>query len=253
MNNKIGRFLAIAAGVAVATGIGSKLLHKEPDYRALWVERMGGTNALALTQIITGEEPYVLTFSIPLNLEIRTWENGFKSTNNCWVDLSLDGMRSEPFCCRTNNGYRIHFQTPFSYPGQKHVLKMVFSTGGSRIYGPPLTIVYTNLFQFDMNLFRDRGVPLRCNLGVQRVAYKINIYDTNRSLLNVIEGQTTNGLIDEVWDFKASNGTIRTDEEFYADYYIRHLTGGTNGNAEDDLFIPTNPCPMNYLRDKSGH
>ena len=241
-------------GIALLAFIGFKYIHRAPDFKALWIERIGGTNALALSQIITGEEPYVLTFLIPLNLEVKTYENGYKSSNDCWFGVSDNGRFTDGvFSTRSNGNYRIRFQTSFSPRGENHVYKLALVTPFHKLFGPPITVSYTNLFKLDAeNLFGDGGVRFRFNLGVDWVSYKINIYDTNRNLLNLIMGQTTNGTIDELWKFNAMNGETRTDDEFYAEFYISHLRTGTNGDAIDGIFIPTNPCPYNYLRDKSN-
>jgi hypothetical protein len=251
MSKKVKFIFALIVGVSVIASVGLKFHHPEPDYRALLENRIGGTNALALTQIITGEEPYMLTFSIPLNYEVMAFEDNYQSTNHCWLGLSDNGRYTEGIICeRTNKAYLIRFVSPFAPTGEDHILKIVLVTDFYRIFGPPLTVAYTNLFQLDQNLFGSGGVWLRCHLGVERVGYKINIYDTNRNFLNAITGQTTNGTIDEVWDLKTSNGEVRKDDEFYVSFCIWHLYSGTNAN--DNVAIPTNPCPYNYIRDKSG-
>jgi hypothetical protein len=252
--SKIVKYIfALIVGGGIIAAVGLKLHHSEPDYRALWVKRVGGTNSLALTQIITGEEPYVFTFTIPLNFEVMTFEDSRDSSNHCWLGLSDNGRYSEGIIYRrTNNGYLIRFDSSFAPTGEVHVLKIALVTGFYRIFGPPLTVAYTNLFQLDQNLFGGGGVWLRCHLGVERAGYKINIYDTNRDILNAITGQTTNGTIDEVWDFKTSDGVVRNDDEFYTDFYIWRLHSGANENTNGNVLIPTNPCLYNYIRDKSG-
>ena len=212
---------------------------------------MSGTNSLALTQIITGEEPYTLTFSIPLTMDVKTHESHYVSTNNCYLYLfDNDQIVSDYFYRLTNQTYRVEYGTPFSISGEKHILKVALATTFLKIYGPPLTVSYTNLFQFDGNVFGGTSLRIHCNLGVQRAGYKIDIFDTNKNLLKTITGQTDAGVIDKTWDLKTTNGQVRMDDELYAEYFIWHVHNGTNQDASNNIFIPTNPFRCNLLRDK---
>jgi hypothetical protein len=243
--------------LVLAVVVWFRYLHREPNYAAEWVQRMSGTNSLALTQLLTGEEPYALTFSVPLKMEINTFDDNHASTNNCWLHLfDNDKPTGDIFYCLTNHTYAVEYGTPFAPHGSTHVLKAVLVRGYIEISGPPLTVSYTNLFKFDdANLFSGSRMWLHCHLGINQAGYRIDLFDTNKVLLNTITGVTTNGAIDEIWDMKTANGLTRTDDQFNADFYIWHVRNGTNQDMGGNIFIPTNPYHYFLLRDKAnwGH
>ena len=213
---------------------------------------MSGTNSLALTQIITGEEPYALTFSIPLSLEVITFETSHHSTNPCWLEMEDNGQRGPMPYFQTNGGYRIEWGTPFSPRGTKHLLRVVLLDDHNKIYGPPLAVTCTNPFNFGVNLFGRDRMWIHSGLAIKRAGYRIDIYDTNKNLLNSITGRAEAGVIDQTWDLRAADGLVRTDDEFDLNIFLWRIQAATNQEAADDMPIFTNPYPIRFIRGRLG-
>ncbi|MCU0783343.1 MAG: hypothetical protein MUF81_04695, partial [Verrucomicrobia bacterium] len=83
-------------------------------------------NPLTLTPVITGEEPFILTYSIPLSGDV--------STNRCMLALLDNGVAAGgyEFIQQSNNTYQVKWNTTFA-PNALHFLQVELVMPGSRL------------------------------------------------------------------------------------------------------------------------
>ncbi len=186
-------------------------------------------NLLTLTPIITGEEPYILTYSMPLSTNVES--------SRCVLTLLDNGYSAGgyEFIQQTDGTYLVKWNTTFANNGM-HVLQVQLGMPGSglplnddgtepmqpvlSVLGPMQIENVNNIIQFDPDdTSFGSQISYSGTLAVQSANYEIDIYDTNAVLLTTITGSATNGTIDETWDLKV-NGKVRNDDEFDAQIYI---------------------------------
>jgi hypothetical protein len=205
--------------------------------RILGINPLSQDNPLKLTPVITGQEPYILTYSMPLSIDV--------DSNQCVLTLLDNGYPAGgyDFIQQTNGAYLVEWNTTFANNGL-HILQVELGMPGSRLplndngtepVQPVLSVAGTiwiedvnNLIQIDPDdTTFGSHVLYSGNLAVQSADYEIDIYDTNNVLLTTITNHTDSGLIDEVWDLKV-NSKVRNDNEFDAQFYITPTSTFTN-------------------------
>lgn len=210
-------------------------------------------NSLALNPVTTGEEPFILTYSIPLNVEVSTWTHIPKDyTAHQRILMLLDNGKHAQyyeFIRQSNNTYLVKWNTTPACYG-KHTLQLLLAFGALgryQVYGPKRTETVTNLVQWDGDSTGFGGRTwFHGFLHVPSADYKIDIYDTNKNLLNTITGHTDKGVIDEIWDLKTADGKRRNkrkDEEFEAQVYVTPTVTGTNGVVRSNAPTVRIPYP----------
>ena len=80
-------------------------------------------------------------------------------------------------------------------------------------------------------------------LHIPSADYKIDIFDTNKTLLKTIAGHTEKGVIDEIWNLKTSDGQTRKDEEFASELFITPTAMDTNGYMKSNAPTVRIPYP----------
>ncbi len=211
--------------------------------RILGVDPSARSNPLVLIPVLTGEEPFTLTYEVPVQTDVRS--------NSCELVLFDNGKRSDAYVLtrQTNGTYILDWGTTFASFGS-HALRVGLQGPTHTIaYGPERLENITNLVQFDLDStsFGSKA----CIYGKLRVPsadYSIEIYDTNTNLVKTIAGHTDRGLIDVVWDLRAASGQLRDDQEFQAKVYIRPIVAGTDNLAPSNgpPIIP--PYPYSLIR-----
>jgi hypothetical protein len=209
-------------------------------------ERILGTNPLVqdnpltLTPIITGQEPYILTYSMPLSMDL--------SLNQYTLKLLDNGQTAKGYCFifQTNNTYIVQWNSLFSANGS-HMLQVKLAmqeaaipsndTGDTQavneVFGTTSFLTSSNLAQFDpdTSLFGSQAW-ISGTLTVQSADYKIEIYDTNSILLTIITNHTDSGVIDEVWNLIPDiDSSPRDDSEFNALIYITPSNQSASSSA----------------------
>jgi hypothetical protein len=231
--------------------------------RILGTNPTNSDNPLILTPVITGQEPYILTYSMPLSIGV--------DSNRCNLRLLDNGVTARGYCFTqlTNGSYQVRWNTTFSSYGP-HVIQVQLSMPGATIpsndiddtqtindvRGTPCFETVNSLAQFDpdTSLFIDRAW-IYGTLQVQSADYEIDIYDTTNNLLTTITNHTDNGVIDEVWDLTTDTNTpARTDEEFNAKIYITPTSASSSQTQSaihpNDANTPpaSIPLPYHFLR-----
>ncbi len=210
---------------------------KEPSYRGhplaevLRNETALGTNKLTLDelltlkQVITGAEPEIVTFEVPMAHEVVTNLGEL----SLFIDPSKDEDSDEGCnvgwleCHRATNGNcQLVWNTIYESPG-KHALQMGLALNGpaSRdeglFLGPPAPFVVSNLCQFSLSsahFERDLGVTLHAKLPEPDGAYAIELKATGGPLVRTFTGSTSNGVIKVHWDLTDERGIKCTNDSF---------------------------------------
>ena len=197
--------------------------------RILGIDPLSAENPLKLTPVITGDEPFILTYSVSLATDVIS--------SNCVLTLLDNGTPAgHEFYQVSNNIYQVAWNTTFASYGF-HMLQVELGMPGSclplndngmepvqpvlSVAGPTRIENVNNLIQFD---------PTSTSFGSQawiygvlQVAsadYQINIYDATNNLVKTITGHTDSGTLDKVWDLTDTNNQVRADQEFHAQVYV---------------------------------
>lgn len=171
------------------------------------------SNPLTLTQIVTGLEPDIASFELPLSYTALT--------NIGMVSFAIDGTEPPLYSvtAQTNGNCLVEWNTTYSLPGG-HVtsasLSIFGASGGGgdtpdptvlSASGPPVPCQVTNILTFDLFYAEYSSYDwLYAQLAVPNASYTISLYDASTNLLRTITGSTTGGQIHEYWDGKDSSG-----------------------------------------------
>jgi hypothetical protein len=203
--------------------------------------------SLALIPTPRGEEPYILSYYIPLDLDVLTPTTPPDHSKDAEERMLVlldngEGAGGYEFAKQSNGTYLVQWNTTFA-PFGSNTLQVVLYNGITKTCGPTRTEYVTNIVRFDPDetTFGKRGCRFHGFLRVQHADYKIDIYDTRTNLLNTIVGHTDKGVIDENWDLKDSHGNLRDDNEFAAMLEVRPTSGNTNWDGTTNRWI-TVPC-----------
>ena len=225
--------------------------------RILGINPLSQDNPLRLTPVITGQEPYILTYSMPLSIDV--------DSNQCVLSLLDNGFPAGgyDFVQQTNGTYLVEWNTTFAANGS-HILQVEFGMPGSRLplndngtepVQPVLSVAGTTRIENVYNLIQidpddttfGSQVLYSGTLAVQSADYEIDIYDTNNVLLKTITNHTDSGVIEEVWDLTTdTNQPPRNDDEFDAQIYITpsETVNGLRAQVHSDNSNSSKPIPI---------
>lgn len=217
--------------------------------RVLGVDPLSPTNPLVLIPVVNGEEPFVLTYEVPVRTdlisnrcELFLWDNGH----------SADASEIER---RTNGTYLVSWDTPFAAFGQ-HALQLMLGVpfqSRTNVFGPKRIEDVTNLVQFTVasTSFGTR-IFIEGKLHCKAADYKIEFFDKNTNLLNTIFGHSTvyagSAVIRQAWDLRDVDGRLRNDYEFTAKVYIRPTPPGASNATPPSGVFPLPAYPLNFYR-----
>jgi hypothetical protein len=208
----------------------------EPIYRGrpLWEvlrnEAASGTNKftlaemLTLKQVVTGAEPEVATFELPVSYDALT--------NLGSLTLYIDPIEDEDSdmgcnagqleCNRATNGNcLLVWNTIYEAPG-KHALQAglvlnKLAKPNAGITGPLAPFEVTNLCQFSLSsaCFQPEiGPTFRARLPELKGTYTIDLKSPAGARLKTLTGSTSNGLIKVHWDLTDDHGRSCTNESY---------------------------------------
>jgi len=244
----------------------------EPAYRgrplneALRNEKASGTNHLTLTelltlkQVLTGAEPEIATFELPINYDVLTHLGSL----HLYIDPVYDEDSDEGCyvgqleCNRATNGNcRLVWNTIYEAPG-KHAIQaglLLKETGESGenvrpvtlmrsgiplreampdedLGGPFASFVVTNLCQFSLaSAFFNpaTGANFSAKLPEPDGTYVVELKSPTGERLKTITGSTSNGLINVHWDLTDEHGRACTNESYDS---VFHLTLPGSGRSQ---------------------
>ena len=210
-------------------------------------------NPLTLTPVITGQEPYILTYSMPLSVDVNS--------SNCVLTLldNGDDAGAYDFVQQGNGTCLVEWNTTFAANGS-HVLQVGLDMPGYALpknaggVQPVLSVGgnarlenVNNIIQLDVDdvPFGNQAV-FSGTLAVQSADYEIDIFDTNNVPLNTITGHTDSGTLYEVWDLTDYGGETCSDDEFDVQIYITPTanSNASQANVQANGLTPYGPIPV---------
>ncbi|MGH7976701.1 MAG: immunoglobulin domain-containing protein, partial [Limisphaerales bacterium] len=149
--------------------------------KALGMNPLDPSNPLTLTQVITGDEPDIATFEVPISYSTLTNIGGLNLNFN-GVDVTL-----EDFTNASDGNTLLEWNTTYEPPGQHYLqaqLTLSTASDDTAILSGVGTIApfdSTNVMQFfeSDTMFDDTGVYLDAQLPEPDANYTIQIYDTS--------------------------------------------------------------------------
>jgi hypothetical protein len=228
---------------------------KEPTYqgkplsKVLRNEKASGTNKLTLDellsvkQIITGEEPDIATFEIPISYDAVTNigvihllidAGGPEPTDSVWIASSPEvraydgGGELQECSCATNGNCLLAWNTTYDPPGQHALQAQLLCTDRQKgwhtfeVRGPVAPFFSSNICQFDpfYSEFDSSGAILHAKLPEQNGIYTIEIKSPTGEHIKTLAGTTFNGVIDVKWDLKDDHGNKCTNDSIKAVFHV---------------------------------
>jgi len=194
-------------------------------------------NPLTLTQVVTGEEPDIATFEVPINYDALVNIGGL----SLWVDGEAVSFQE---CNRAANGNcLLSWNTTFHWPGQHYVQARLILNGKKRrgeqpdltvlTANGPLTPFYSaNVARFNpffSEFSAAGGAILYACLPEFEAEYSIELRTPTGELIRTITGNTSNGEIEEHWDLTWANDTPYMGDTVWAIFNVTLLGSGSSG------------------------
>jgi hypothetical protein len=190
---------------------------------------------LTLKPVITGGEPEVVTFELPIKYELVTNYIGGR------IALAADSAPDDEYpsqelqgCERATNGdCLLYWNAAAEGPGP-HALQALLTVEMGRgkapinLKGPVMPYLSTNLCQFfsESTLFSDAGANLCARLPEAKGEYKIEIKTPAGKHVKTLTGSTTNGLINVEWDLTDENGQKYAKNSFESFFTVKLADSG---------------------------
>ena len=189
--------------------------------KALGMNPFDTRNPLTPTQTVTGEEPDLATFEVPVSYNLVT--------NIGQLELFVDGVTAQfQECDRAADGMcLLKWNTTFDTPGQHYITAQITLNGTLSVgdaNGPDPTVLNgsgvltsfysTNVCQFNpvyTEYDTNNGAPLFAQLPEPDANYTIELKTTNGVHIRTITGSTSNGQINEQWDLTDDSGNTYTN------------------------------------------
>jgi hypothetical protein len=185
---------------------------------------------LALKQIITGEEPDIITFEVPVKYDLMKYPNDLHLVVDPQENDDRSGKGGEfQECDRATNGNcLLAWNTTFDPPGQHYLRANLYCHGtrmenGLFFNGPILPFYSSNLMQFDpfySEYDDNRGAILYAKVAKTNVNYSIELKTSAGFHIKTIAGSTSNGIIEEHWNLTDDYGNKVTNDSFESEFHV---------------------------------
>ena len=208
-------------------------------------EKVSGTNQLSLgalltpKQIVTGNEPEDITFELPISYDAITNKNSLFVVVDAdpEEELKIDsGGKVYERERATNGDCLVVWHAIYDPPG-RHAVQVYLILEDKRegtfiIFGPPIAVTTTNLCQFSLdsvNYDVDLGARFHARLPEKNGIYSIECLTTNGAHLATLNGSTSNGEFNVVWNLVDDHGHRLNGETFNS---IVHITLPDSGRLQ---------------------
>jgi hypothetical protein len=191
-------------------------------------------------QVLTGHEPEDLTFQFPVSYD-AIGEHGFfllldAETNADALFASESGAKVQEHLRAANGDCQLVWHTIFDPPG-KHALQVELTwddAKGAETWrrGPAIAVTTSNLcqFSFDSSTYDvELGATFHARLPEKNGSFVIECVTTNGSHLATLNGNTTNGEFNIVWNLVDEHGHRLTGETFNS---VVHITLPDSGRTQ---------------------
>ena len=195
---------------------------------------------LTARQIITGQEPEITTFEVPVSFDIVTNIGRLNLLVDAEAaDLSTSDGEELPACTRATNGHcLLAWNTGSDAPGP-HALQaqLLYAEGKARnrrsieVTGPVVPFFSTNICQFfpDRCELTPRGAILYARLPESNGVYAVELKSPGGTHLTTITGATSNGVIEIHWDLVDDRGQKYTNSSLGS---VFHVTLPASGHRQ---------------------
>ena len=178
---------------------------------------------LTLEQRITGEEPEIATFSVPIRYDAVT--------NIGCLSLVVDGGRSGSFqecLCASNGNCLLVWNTTYDSPGKHYVQARLWvrmvpqASRGFEVNGPISPYYSSNVCQFEpfYSEYDLGGAILYAKLAQSNANYSIELTGPGGTHIKTITGSTSNGVIKEHWNLADDRGMKYTNGSFDSTFSV---------------------------------
>jgi hypothetical protein len=212
-----------------------KVLHNNQAKSNLTLDEL-----LTARQIITGQEPDLATFEVPVSYDTVTHIGQLCLLVDAQpADLSTTDGEDLPACTRATNGHcLLVWNTGSDAPGS-HALQvqLLYSEGKGRarrsteVKGPVVSFLSTNLCQFipDRCELTSRGLVLYARLSESNGNYAVELKSLGGAPLKTFTGTTSNGVIEIRWDLIDQRGHKYTNDSVDS---VFHVTLPASGRSQ---------------------
>ena len=192
---------------------------------------------LTLRQVITGKEPELATFELPISYDVIRQIGNLSLL--CDADPSEEyggDVETRELQRATNGNCRITWNTTYEAPG-KHFLQACLwirppeGRGKRRnpdyeemiLKGPLFKFVSTNVIQILPmdSFFTQKGAWFRAKLAQSIGSYTLKISSPSGEPIHSISGSTTNGRVELMWDLTCEGGKRYTNESFLSEWDVK--------------------------------
>jgi hypothetical protein len=223
----------------------------EPSYRGrplrevLRNERVSGTNQMALAdmltlkQVVTGEEPEIATFEMPLDYDVLTHLGHLGLEVDPIVEANSDeGCEACQWeCKRATNGncllvWNTIYETPGNHALQAGLLLNDRPASAGRITGPLAPFAVTNLGQFSLSSAHfepETGATFLAQLPEPNGTCIVELKSPIGEHLNTLTGSTSNGVLKVHWDLTDDHGHACTNDSYGS---VFHITLPDSGRSQ---------------------
>jgi hypothetical protein len=191
-------------------------------------------------EVFTGHEPEDLTFDFPVSYDAII-NHGFFLLLDADMDPSSlfapdSGAKVQERSRAANGDCRLVWHTIFDPPGQ-HALQVEltwYNTNGAETWcrGTAIAVTTSNLcqFSFDSSTYDvDLGARFHARLPEKNGIYSIECVTTNGAHLATLNGSTSNGEFNVVWNLVDDHGHRLNGETFNS---IVHITLPDSGRSQ---------------------
>jgi hypothetical protein len=227
------------AGLTAKTGVKEPAYHGKPLSRVIGNKAAMGNSRrsleelLTVKQIITGEEPEVATFEVPVSYDVVTNIGELRLLVDAPLKASVelfDEPGEELACVRATNGNCLLTWNTTYYPPGQHVVRAGLECDegpdkeeSMEVQGPLVAYYSSNLCQFDQahDLFGPAGGTLYARLAESNGIYTIGIKSPAGEVVKTYKGTTGNGIIRQKWDLIDDQGRLYTNDSFETVWDVR--------------------------------
>ena len=191
---------------------------------------------LTLKQVITGEEPSIATFELPISYDsLKQVGLAFLLVDAVNNEPAVSGAGAYQECDRATNGdCLLEWNITFEPPGAHRLQAELYIQGQKsksdyqKFYGSVLPFYSSNVCQFDNDVFDSHGAILQAKVFEPNTSYSIELRSTDGKHIKTFVGKTTTGNIAELWDLTDDRGGVVTNLQVDA---VFHITNSISGIA----------------------
>jgi len=189
---------------------------------------------LSLRQVITGQEPEVVTFKLPIQYDALNQIGRLVLLVDDYDNSENGGIAQHVDITEANDGdCLLAWNTIYESPGL-HALQLDLFVNqlpppNNDFRGPLSPYTVTNLCQFSLasSQFDPAvGAIFHAKLPEMNCKYAVELTTTNGAIIKHFTGTTSDGIIKFRWDLVGDNGTRFTNDEFNSIYHITLTDSG---------------------------